>query len=138
MLTEKEKKLLEVLKKSNELAIFEATGKRVTINYKIIDETPQRFYTPEEITDIVCRQLNVDYTDIFAKTRKHHIVEARQIATYLVYNKCGLSLTQCGRFFNRHHSTILYSKKIVGSMLQVYQDYRIKFNSIELEIAKLK
>lgn len=133
-LTQKEKDTITDLVKACELAIFESTGKKVNLffQHKVVEKTK---LTMEQVTDIVCRELEVDYHKVFEKTRVRNVVEARQIAMYLCYINCNKSLKQIGRFFGgRDHSTVLHSREVVGNHIQTEIDYRNKFKQIEFEL----
>lgn len=132
-LTQKEKDTITDLVKACELTIFVSTGKKVNLifQHKVVEKTK---LTMEQVTDIVCRELEVDYHKVFEKTRVRHIAEARQIAMYLCYVNCNKSLKQVGRFFNRDHSTVMHSREVVGNYLQTEFDFRHKFKRIELAL----
>lgn len=133
-LTQKEKDTITDLVKACELTIFESTGKKVNLifQHKVVEKAK---LTMEQVTDIVCRELEVDYPKVFEKTRVRHIAEARQIAMYLCYVNCNTTLKKVGRFFGgRDHSTVMHSMKVVGNHLQTEADFRHKFKQIELAL----
>jgi chromosomal replication initiator protein len=79
----------------------------------------------EEIQRIVCQYFNIPDDLIRAKTRKHEIVNARQIAMYLVKELTNSSLKTIGLHFGgRDHSTVIHSCQSVEEQMKVSQRYR--------------
>lgn len=133
-MTDEQKQTLGELKENFAEIIFKQTGIKGRVVFYPDSETKQPPISPEVVTDIVCKRLNVNYEDVFKKTRLRKIAEARQIAMYLAYNYSEMSLKQVGRFFNRDHSTVLYAKDMVGGYIKFDVDFRRKFAEIETDV----
>lgn len=74
------------------------------------------------ITDIlmiiVSNEYNITLSEIKSKSRKQHVVDARQMYCYLA-KKYMLSNRVIGRSINRDPSTVQYSKDIIESYISV-------------------
>ena len=76
---------------------------------RIVNITP-KVNTVERIRDVVCDYFDLSVDAISTKSRKREVVQARQIAMYLIRSMTNLSLDEIGKVFdNRDHSTVLYS-----------------------------
>lgn len=65
--------------------------------------------TPEEIIEETAKYFNFDSADLTGKSRVSPIVNARQIAMYLIRQLTNLSGPEIGKLFNRDNSTVIYS-----------------------------
>ncbi len=73
--------------------------------------------TPSLIISQVCKFYSVDEHMLRGTQRNKGIVEARQMAAYLIRKLTNLSLPDIGKEFNRDHATILHSiKKVEASI----------------------
>ena len=73
--------------------------------------------TASMICDLVSSQFNVSVKDLQSKSRKRNITVPRQIAMYLARKHTEDSLAEIGKAFNRDHSTVLHSIKVVSNKL---------------------
>lgn len=73
--------------------------------------------TPSMICDLVSTQFNVSVKDLQSKSRKKIVTVPRQIAMYLARKFTEDSLADIGKTFNRDHSTVLHSIKVVSNKL---------------------
>ena len=76
-------------------------------------------------------KLGVDL--IKGKSRKREIVKARFIAIYLIRSDTDFTLSAIGRMFNRDHSTILYSIRIINNTLTLKYDTDISDDLREIK-----
>ena len=74
--------------------------------------------TPALIIGQVCKFYSVDEQTLLGTQRNKGIVEARQVAAYLVRKLTNLSLPDIGKEFNKDHATIMHSIKKVESSLK--------------------
>ena len=63
--------------------------------------------TPENIIKEVCRYFRVEEDQIRGPSRSREILNARQIAMYLIRRMTSLSLDETGKLFKRDHTTAL-------------------------------
>jgi chromosomal replication initiator protein len=68
------------------------------------------------ICELVGGQFKVSVQDLQSKSRKKRITFPRQVAMFLARKYTDQSLADIGRVFNRDHSTVLHSIKVVSDM----------------------
>ncbi|SDO47717.1 chromosomal replication initiator protein DnaA [Desulforhopalus singaporensis] len=73
--------------------------------------------TAAMICDLVSRQFKVSVKELQSKSRKKIVTVPRQIAMYLSRKHTEDSLADIGKLFNRDHSTVLHSIKVVTNKL---------------------
>ncbi len=73
--------------------------------------------TATMISELVSGQFNVSVKELQSKSRKKAITTPRQIAMYLARKYTEESLVDIGKAFNRDHSTVLHSIKVVSKKL---------------------
>jgi chromosomal replication initiator protein len=89
--------------------------------------------TASMICELVSGQFHVSVQDLQSRSRKKSITFPRQIAMYLARKFTEESLADIGRVFNRDHSTVLHSIKVVANHL--VRDHSV---SAQLEILSNK
>ncbi|MFT4762600.1 MAG: chromosomal replication initiator protein, partial [Saprospiraceae bacterium] len=88
--------------------------------------------TVEFIQTLVADHFDVPVDKLAGKTRKRHIVIARQLSMYLAKNLTDKSLKAIGENFGgRDHSTVIYSCKTVQDLMET--DMIFKDTVAELE-----
>jgi len=70
-------------------------------------------------------------------SRKRIIVAPRQVAMYYAYKETNLCSTSVGLLFNKDHATILYSIKMVESMMKFDPKFKRDRKALEDEIFKI-
>ncbi len=73
--------------------------------------------TASMISELVSGQFNVSVKELQSKSRKRAFTIPRQIAMYLARKYTEESLVDIGKIFNRDHSTVLHSIKVVSNKL---------------------
>lgn len=84
----------------------------------------------QRIVFIVCEEMGVSVENIFSKTRKREIAMARQIAMYIAKEETMYSLKAIGRFFQRHHSTVIHAIDTVLDLAFTNKKYNDKLNRV--------
>ena len=70
-----------------------------------------------EITKIVAEVFELEYLELFEKTRKQKIVEVRQAAMYVIHKKIkNLSLEKIGAFFEKGHATVIHAITVTENL----------------------
>jgi chromosomal replication initiator protein len=88
--------------------------------------------TIEHIQKLVSDHFEMPVDLLKSKTRKRHIVQARQISMYFAKNLTRSSLANIGKHFGgRDHSTVIHACQTVLDLMQT--DNRFKNKVIELE-----
>lgn len=97
--------------------------------------TPAKTITIPMIIKAVADYYLVGVKDIRGYNHSPIIAFPRQIAFYLALKLCRLSLGQVGLAFKRHHTTIMYGRNRVASMLRVNDDVEIALRTIESNLS---
>ena len=74
--------------------------------------------TPGLIIGQVCKFYSIDEATLRGTQRNKAVVEARQVAMYLIQKMTNLSTTDIGNEFNKDHTTIMHSVKKVEMSLK--------------------
>ena len=89
----------------------------------------------EFIRDFVARQFKVSVSDLRSRSRKKVIAFPRQISMYLARKYTEEGLVDIGRAFNRDHSTVLHSVRVITEAMSRNGSIR---GQVELLAKKLK
>jgi chromosomal replication initiator protein len=65
------------------------------------------------VIEVVARHFGVPVRELRSSSRTARTATPRQIAMYLLRRHCGVSYPEIGRRFNRHHTTVLHSDRLV-------------------------
>ncbi|HSN74820.1 MAG TPA: chromosomal replication initiator protein DnaA, partial [Anaerolineae bacterium] len=75
--------------------------------------------TAEEVVALVARHFEISLDDLASPSRKREIVQARQVAMYLLRNELELSYANAGALFGgRDHATVMHSVEKIEGLLQ--------------------
>lgn len=90
----------------------------------------------EYIINIVCEYFKITPEQMALNTRKHQVVQARQIAMYLSKKYSNASLVsigqQCGK---KDHATVHHACKTIADRLETDKQFKVMFADIEKKIA---
>lgn len=86
------------------------------------------------IAAMVSEELCVPLLDMQSISRKKELVNARQIAMYLMKQRRAGSLVSIGRYFNRDHSTVIYAVQTVNDLMDTEKAYKKKVKEIDGKI----
>jgi chromosomal replication initiator protein len=88
----------------------------------LLPDTVEAPVTPDLAISVAAEYFGLSATDIRSASRSRPLVNARQMAMYLVRELTDLSLPEIGkRFGNRDHSTVIHATNKVRSQLQASQ-----------------
>ncbi len=90
--------------------------------------------TPDAIIGEVARFFGFEESVIRGPGRSRQVVNARNIAMYLIRNITGISTIEIGKIFNRDHSTAVHSLDQVDARLQSDPSYSQIIKDITLNI----
>ena len=62
------------------------------------------------------------------RTRVPQVREPRQLAIHFIYKYSGLSIEKSSRILGRHHSTGIYSNKVIANELATNGEYKRKYD----------
>lgn len=135
---------------ANNIRELEGAFNRVTA-YASINETPltidnvktiinynekEKVYTFDGIVDEVASYYNISAKDIKGSSRSAKIAEARQVAIYLSRELTKQSFPAIGDFFDKKHTTILYSYDKVKEELKTNKSLSHSIDAITNQICK--
>jgi chromosomal replication initiator protein len=84
------------------------------------------------IQEIVCRYFNMDEALILTKSRKHEIVQARQITMFFAKKYTESSFAHIGKVVGgKDHATVLHACKIVKDQIEISKTFRSTMEAIE-------
>jgi hypothetical protein len=72
----------------------------------------------EEIINSIIKHYNITKEQLFGKTRKANIVEARHVFMYILREKFKLSFPAIGRIINRDHTSIMHACDRISKIKQ--------------------
>ena len=89
----------------------------------------------ERIRNTVCDYFKISPETIVSKTRKREIVQARQIAMYLVRNLTKTSLTSIGsQMGGKDHATVLHACSTVSDLIDTDRNIRRYVADLERQL----
>jgi chromosomal replication initiator protein len=93
-----------------------------------------KILTPSLIAEFVCKQFKVPMSALQSRSRKRVITFPRQVAMFLCRKHTQESLAQIGKEFNRDHSTVMHSIKVVNDLTtrNISVDEQVKLLSEKL------
>lgn len=79
------------------------------------------------IASVIADIYNVRMQDVFSKSRKQEVIEAKRMFFYYTKENSKYSYTRIGAFLNRDHATAMYHHKKIEEWLKMkhYQNYYI-------------
>ncbi len=90
----------------------------------------------EFIQKTVCEFYQIPYDKLKEKTRKRHVVQARQLSMYLAKNFTKNSLKSIGKHFGgRDHSTVIHSCQAVQNMVDTDIAFKEEVTELEKKIS---
>lgn len=135
---------------SNNIRELEGAFNRVTA-YASIQETPltienvkkiinynekEKVYTFDGIVDEVASYYNISSKDIKGASRSAQIAEARQVSIYLCRELTKQSFPAIGDFFEKKHTTILYSYDKIKAELNTNHSLAHTIESITNQVCR--
>lgn len=88
----------------------------------------------EMVTQAVSAHYGITPEQIFAKTRKREISDARQIVMYMAKKHAGMSLMAIGHRLDRTHATVLHGCTNIEQRLSIEKTLRDDLDKIEAAI----
>lgn len=68
--------------------------------------------------ELVARQLGTTHDELVGRVRTRHVVEARQVAMYILRRETGMSFPEIGNLFGRDHSTVVHAAQGVEERMR--------------------
>ena len=80
----------------------------------------------QRIIDTICADWGITRDNLFSQVRQRRFVVPRHICQFLLFEKCKLNYSKIGRMFERDHTSIIHSRKLVSNFLTAKYDNDIK------------
>lgn len=131
------KELMEFCKYLSENNLIQKSVNHDDITNKFIKLQSEKLHGLNNIAEIVAKSLFLDVQDLKKRTRKREVVEARQIAMWLMHHYTKLSLAAIGAYFENKngisfdHATVLHACRTVNNLRESNRVFREKFEEIE-------
>ncbi len=90
--------------------------------------------TTDKIINVVSKKYGISPDDIKGRKRQNEIANARHITIYLMSILRNMTSPQIGKFFDRNHTTVLASLKIVEERMRDNSLFKIEIDDIIKEI----
>lgn len=87
---------------------------------------PGTYVPVKHVEQAACNAWNININDLYKRTRKRQIVEARQAVISYFNEELGYSLNYIERKTGFDHSTVIYAKKKVRDLLDSDRSFRTK------------
>ena len=98
------------------------------------DESPM--ITADKIISIVAKRYDISKDDILSKKRDQNISYARNVSIYVIRSVTQMSFPEIGKIFNRDHSTIMSSNKVIQEKVASNQLTELEINEIIRELSE--
>jgi len=111
---------------------IDLTLARKVVEQVVGESIENRPLSVEKILDTVCKYFNLDKALIHTVSRKHEIVQARQITMYLAKKFTANSYSHIGKIVgNKDHATVVHACKTVKDQIEISKTYRATIEAIE-------
>ena len=90
--------------------------------------------TPDTIIDCCSKYYQLKKDDILGKRKTKDIAKARQICMYFMREILGYSQLKIGKFFDKHHTTIMHGINEVEKEMRDNQDFSVVIESLKEDI----
>lgn len=115
------------------------------VTKEVIDTALEDLFKPKakniDINDIQkenAKHYGITVSDLNSKSRKQHIVLARQMAIFITHEMTNLSLSKIGKHFgNRDHSTVLHAIKKIKEKVGNESEIKGVYELLKLKLANL-
>ena len=100
----------------------------------LLGETEPLNVTIDKIFAAVYKKFDISREDLVGKKRTKEIVTARHIAVYLIHDITEMSYPNVGKIFNRDHTTVMASLKVVTDNITKSPLYAADIDYLKKEI----
>lgn len=104
------------------MTYFAAPG---IINYK------PKSLTIEDVERYVCGYYNISPKEIHKRCKKLEIVTCRQVIMYLCVEMRINSTIYIGKYFNRHHSTVVVNRQVIRDRIRYEEKMKMDIQNIK-------
>lgn len=86
--------------------------------------------TEHELIGLVANEYEVTFDDILGRRRTQRLVDARQMAVYMIYCCFDMSTIKIGRIFNRNSSVVSYTIDKIHTLISIDKYTRAHYNNL--------
>jgi len=90
--------------------------------------------TFDNIVETVANHYNIDAKELYGKSRKREISDARQLLMYLAKSHTNMSSTLIGQRLYRTHATVLHACTQVEQRMSIEKAYRAEVEKVSAEL----
>ncbi|MFN2367327.1 MAG: chromosomal replication initiator protein DnaA [Desulfurivibrionaceae bacterium] len=101
-----------------------------------IVDTADAVISTEAIRDFIAKQFKVSADELKSKCRKREVAFPRQVAMYLARKFTDQALAEIGRAFNRDHSTVVHSVRVITDSINRSTSVRGQIDLLTSKIRK--
>lgn len=83
----------------------------------------------EQVVESFCKHFNVEGSIVFSKNNDRAIIELRYLLYKVLREECGLSSYKLVPMFKRSRRNIMRGLSIVSTHLDLYNDFRDKYDA---------
>jgi chromosomal replication initiator protein len=94
----------------------------------------QQNLTPETIRDFIAGQFKLSGDDLLSKSRKKTVAFPRQVSMYFARKYTEKGLSEIGKAFNRDHSTVVHSIRVISEGMNEEQSIRGQVELLDKKI----
>lgn len=109
-------------------------GLQYAVQYKIKERIIDSYCI--NIIEKVAERCEVTPQQILSNSRLEHVVEARRFAICIIHSNRKILITELGKIFRRHHSTIIYSIRQHDDLMKFDKLYKAKYIRLSDNIFK--
>ena len=86
---------------------------------------------PIDYAEKIRKILHLSMKDLYGKSREQPLAFKRQVAMYLTLKNTGATLKNVGWAFNRHHTNIMWARKVITGRMETCERDRRYVDNLE-------
>jgi len=114
IIPKEKRETVDIFIKECERQISEYMGAVVKVNISL----PQGIVTEQLIRELVVKHFDIEWKEMKAEKKHHHIVFARQAYFWLMRQYTFLTLKEIARYLERDYTTVIHSMQSVENMME--------------------
>ncbi len=87
-----------------------------------------------KIADTVCRHFEVELANLLSDGKPQPWVRARQAAWMLTDEALNISMPRIGKYYNRHHTTVLHGLREAAILFEGDPEWRRRYDAARTEL----
>lgn len=96
-----------------------------------LGKTPVKKLSVKRLASIIGRRFKITEGQLFSKSRKEEIREARHWLIFFLYEHSDIGgYKNIAKLFGLGHATVIHAHKKIKIRIEVYQDYKDTYNQL--------